>query len=138
MTTIEKVLQKLQKYPRLSHRVSGDSITIDAPSPNGFSVFLESKDGTFTVGFDGWHEHFDSESDALNCFAFGLIGKCRLKVCRRGKSEYRWTLEYPSSQGWEEDSTTGLLFYPFWRRPEVIYRQNPVIDLEASELGVSV
>ncbi|MBI3861659.1 MAG: hypothetical protein HY290_07165 [Planctomycetia bacterium] len=128
MTTIEKVLVRMTHYPQLSHRATDDSITVDAASPTGFTVLLHAKNGKFTVGFDGWHEHFDSESDALDCFAMGLAGKCRLKVCRRGTIEYRWTLEYPSIDGWLEDSTTGLLFFPFWRRCEVIYRQNPVIN----------
>ena len=130
MTTIEKVLQRLAKYPAVSYRATSSTITIDAQSSNGFTVFLEARKGTFTVAFDGWHEHFEAESSALNCFAFGLIGKCRLKVCRSGKVEYRWTLEYPTNDGWQEDSTTGLIFFPFWRKRQIFYRQNPKIELD--------
>jgi hypothetical protein len=131
MTTIEKVLQRLQKHTQFSYRATNDTITIDAPSPTGFSVFLHAKNGAFTVGFGGWHEHFDSESEALDCFVVGLIGECRLKIYRRWRVEYRWTLEYPSNGGWIQDSTTGLLFFPFWGSREVIYRQNTVVNSDS-------
>jgi len=82
----------------------------------------------FIVSFDGWHEHFKSQVDALNCFALGLTDQCRLKVFRRGRTDYRWTLEYRTEGGWKEDSTTGFLFFPFWRKCEILYRQNAIID----------
>jgi hypothetical protein len=141
MPVIDQVLERLKKYPQLSYRVKGDWITIDAPSPTGFSVSLAlgrsglTRSG-FTVLFDGWHEEFTSDADALNCFAFGLSDECRLKVHRRCKFEYRWTVEYSDGNEWKEDGTTGLLVFPFWCRREVIYRQNHVIrQAHATEDG---
>jgi hypothetical protein len=131
---IDQILERLKKYPQLSYRVAANSITIDAPSPTGFSVSLAcGRSGlarySFTVSFDGWHEEFTSDADALNCVAFGLSDQCRLKVYRRCKIEYRWTVEYPDGDEWREDSTTSLLVFPFWRRREINYRQNHVIPL---------
>jgi hypothetical protein len=124
MTIIEKVRARLQDHPDLKYRETGKSITVDAPSATGFSVSLHAVSNEFVVHFDGWHEHFATESDALNCFAFGLTGGCRLKVFRRWKFEYCWTLQRLTDQGWQEDSTTGLFFFPFWGQREIIYRQN--------------
>ena len=76
------------------------------------------------MGFDGWHEHFDTEEEALNCFEFGLSGNCRLKVVYRGSFAHRWTLESKTDSGWREDSTTGLLVFPFWRRRRAVYLTN--------------
>lgn len=124
MIILEKARARLQEHPELKFRETGNSIVVDAPSSNGFSVSIHAVNNEFIVHFDGWHKHFDNESAALDCFVFGLFGRCRLKVCRRWKMEYRWTLESLTDQGWEEDSTTGLVFFPFWRRREIIYRQN--------------
>jgi hypothetical protein len=129
MNTIEKVLELLRNL-HLPHRVNGQIVTVDPSHPNGFAVSLEIRDGTFVVFVDGWHEHFDSdnqaanEKGALDCFKYCLTGSCRLKVYRRGKTEYRWVLESQTEQGWQEDSSTGLLLFPFWKRLEIIYREN--------------
>jgi hypothetical protein len=46
---------------------------------SGFTVGLRITPSGFTVYFEGWHEEFTSEDEALNCFAFGLSPKCRLR-----------------------------------------------------------
>jgi hypothetical protein len=127
MNVIEEILQRLKKYRQLSFHVQGDSIRADPSSSTGFSVSLICGRAGYTVCFDGWHEEFKSEEDALNCFAFGLSDECRLKVARHGRMESSWTVEYLGDQGWAPDSTTGLLFFPFWRRREFVYRQNDII-----------
>lgn len=129
MTTIDKVLEFLNDL-RLPHRVNGQSVTVDPSDPNGFSVSLEFGDGTSTVFCDGWHEHFDfadeatNEKLALECFIACLTGACRVRVHRRGQTEYRWVLERKTEDGWRAQSITGLLFFPFWRSLEIIYRVN--------------
>jgi hypothetical protein len=127
MTLIEEIVERLQKYPQLSFRVQANSIQVDSTSSTGFSISLICGRAGYTVCFDGWHEEFSSEEDALNCFAFGLSDECRLKVARRGRIESSWTVEYRDGQNWVEDSTTGLLLIPFWRRREFVYRQNDII-----------
>lgn len=127
MNAIETILKKLEKYPQLTYTHDGDSVTIDAPSESGFSVWLTVNNPGFTVGFDGWHEEFQDEAGALDAFAFGLGDQCRLKVTKRGDMDCKWIVEGKSEDGWTEDSTTGLIFVPFWKKKIVEYRQNSVI-----------
>jgi hypothetical protein len=128
MSAIERIIERLQRHPDLVYRVTGRTVTVDPPTAEGFAVSLTEGTDEWVVGFDGWHEHFTSEDEALNCFAFGLSDRCRLRVHRRGSFPYRWTVEERTDDGWREDSTTGLLFFPFWRRSRVEYRQNAVIS----------
>ena len=110
--------------PTLSARIVGDTLTITPPGKDGFSVWLQDNAGSYTVGFDGWHEEFDAEEEALDWVAFGLSGDCRLKVVYRGSFAQSWTLESKTDEGWKWHSTTGQLVFPFWRRPRVVYLSN--------------
>ncbi len=53
-----------------------------------------------------------------------------MKVTYRGKSAHKWTLESLEDGQWVEDSTTGLLFFPFWRSERIEYRQNGILKGE--------
>jgi hypothetical protein len=122
---IQAIAERLrEQHPSLSMRLEGDTIVVDPPDDRGFQVRLREEKGTVVVGFDGWHEHFESEQEALACFAFGLGGDCRLKTVYRGSRAHRWTLEYKVDGVWREESTTGLLVYPFWRRPRTVFLTN--------------
>jgi hypothetical protein len=81
----------------------------------------------FTVNFEGWHEAFTSEDEALNCFAFGLSPNCRLAVVLRGNTETKWVVESFKDGKWTPDSETGLLLQPFWRSASIEYRQNNLL-----------
>ena len=125
MCVLERVRDSLKtKHADLRYTESAGTIVVHAPVPGGFDVSI-SED--LVVGYDGWHEHFDTPDKALECFAFGFSDRCRLKVTYRGKFAYRWTLESLEGGQWVEDSTTGLLLFPFWRRPRVEYRQNGLL-----------
>ena len=89
----------------------------------------------FRVYFDGWHEHFTEESKALECFAFGFSGECRIRVELRGSLPYRWTLEYLCGSDWVADSTVGTLSFQFWRKRRVEYLQNRALTEEMSDKG---
>jgi hypothetical protein len=129
MNTIDRVLELLNDL-RLPHRVNGQSVTVDPTSPNGFSVSFEIRDDTWTVSGDGWHQHFDfadqasNENEALACFKSCLTGETRLRVRRRGQTEYRWVLERQTEVGWRAYSSTGLFFFPFWSPLEICDRVN--------------
>ena len=128
MSAVQTIANRLkERHPSLSSLVEGDTIIIEPLDEDGFRVWLQADGGSYVVGFDGWHESFDSEEEALNCFAFGLSEDCRLKVVYRGAFAHRWTVESKTDLGWQEDSTTGLLIFPFWRRPRTGYRTNHVI-----------
>lgn len=84
-------------------------------------------DNSCTISFEGWHEEFDDTEEALNVFALGLSNECRLRECRRGSFAYKWTVEYLENGEWIEQSTTGLLLFPFWMKKSVRYLQNDLL-----------
>jgi hypothetical protein len=127
MSAIETIRAKLQKYPHLRYEHTPGSIIVEPESPDGFFVSFQEDDGSFTVGYDGWHEHFDSEAEALNCFAFGLSDECRLRVKSRGGSDYCWTVQHLVDGDWHDGSEVGLIFFAFWRPCRERFLQNRAI-----------
>lgn len=136
MTAIEKIVTKLQRHPSVQYSVAGCTLTVAPLTEEGFSVWLHEQPPGYTVGFDGWHEQFQDEGEALAAFAFGLSDDCRLQVMQRGSMDCSWTVESRDAQGeWKVDSSTELLFTPFWRRRRVVCRQNHVITREGGFQG---
>lgn len=127
VSAIERIRATLAQYPSLQVTSSHDSIAVAPPTPNGFTVRLAAKNGRFTVSFEGLHEQFRNEADALNCLTFGLSRGCRLRIDRRGDFAYRWTVEYLRGGHWVADRTARLRLYPFWRAVRTEYRRNDVI-----------
>jgi hypothetical protein len=136
VSAIAKIAAKLSAYPDVRHAVEGTgavrTITVLPGAEDGFAVRLTESRGHWTVGYEGWHEEFDDEDAALECFAFGLSAACRLRVEYRGRMPVKWTVEALSEGAWVEDSTTGLIHPFFWRRPRVQYRQNRVVPADTA------
>lgn len=125
MSVIEKIREKLKKYPEARFEEGQDYISFLPSSENGFTVTM--MDG-LNVFFNGWHQHFVEEEDALNCFLKGLSTDYRLKECRRDDAAYQWTLEYREDGRWEKHSTSFNLNYFFvWKKKSVHYLQNDLI-----------
>lgn len=103
-------------------------VTISANNEDGFDVGLAVMDDEFTVFFEGWHQHFDSEDEALACLRWGLSKSCRLKVVKRGGTPISWTTQYIHDGAWIDDEVTGLILIPFWRRKSIVFKQNNVLD----------
>jgi hypothetical protein len=101
-----------------------DYIEVAAPVSGGFRVALAVEQAGYTVHFAGWHEHFESAREALNCFTYGLLGKCRLRVLYRGSTAYKWTLEHFRDGRWVAEGTTGSILFPFWRRRREVILSN--------------
>ena len=131
MNLIDDIKTRLSRYPHIRYESDASSITVFPHSPDGFAVTLVVNNGNvYTISFEGWHEDFEGE-EALNVFAFGLSYECRLKEYRRGNFAYKWTVEYLDDEGqWQEESTTGLLLFPFWKRSTVRYLQNNLLPRE--------
>ena len=123
MKAIEQIKAKLS----VTFETGESSITVLPTSSKGFSVGLEITGMTHTVFFNGWHEDFQRQEEALDCFAFGLSDKCRLKEWRRGSFAYRWTVESQQDGEWVADSETGLFLFPFWKTKIIHYLQNDLI-----------
>jgi hypothetical protein len=126
MNPIEEIRTRLSKYKDAIVEADSDSVRVIPNSPSGFVVEFSVNGDTYTVAFEGWHENFVDQNEALNCFAFGLSNKCRLKEHRRGNFPYKWTVEFREGKQWTE-STTGLLLFPFWRKRTVRYLQNSLV-----------
>jgi len=127
MSAIEKIKEKLQKYPHINFEEDENSIWILPTSQKGFTVTLDIGYDNIKVFFNGWHEDFESEEEALNCFAFGLSRDCRLKEFRRNDESYKWTLEYKENDEWIADGTTSLFNFAFWKKQTIHYLQNDLI-----------
>lgn len=128
MDLIEEIKKRLGKYPDARFESDASSITVAPNSPNGFSVAVAVNPGnSYTVSFEGWHEEFEDQEEALNVFALGLSDECRLQEHRRGAFAYKWTMEYLEDGKWIEQSTTGLLLFPFWMKESVRYLQNHLL-----------
>jgi hypothetical protein len=135
MNAIQKIKTKLLAYPDVQYSESADGIEVHPGSQSGFTVGLRITPSGFTVNFEGWHEDFTSEDEALDCFAFGLSPKCRLAIVFRGDTGTKWVVEGLENGAWTPDSETGLLLQPFWRSARVEYRQNHVLN--AGDTAVS-
>jgi hypothetical protein len=127
MTAIGSIKTKLAEYPTTRYVETPTSIEVQPHKDSGFPVSLHVMDGSFTVYFAGWHEHFNAEAEALNCFEFGLSADCRLCVVYRGSMPTKWIVEARKDGSWIRDSETGLIFVPFWRPRRRIYLQNRLI-----------
>ena len=130
MDAIGVIKQKLTKYPTTRYTETPTSIEVHPEDPSGFSVGLYVNDDRFIVHFEGWHEHFESQDEALNCFAFGLSEACRLCVVYRGSTPTKWIMEFLREDAWIPDSETGLIFIPFWRARRIFYKQNHLLPAE--------
>lgn len=63
MSTIDKIKNKLRKYPQLNCQIEDNRISVEPSSITGFTVWLIDNNPGYTVGFDGWHEEFDNEDE---------------------------------------------------------------------------
>jgi hypothetical protein len=132
MNAIQKIKAKLS-VSDVQYSESADRIEVHPRDRSGFTVGLRITPSGFTVNFEGWHEEFSSEDEAVDCFAFGLSSKCRLAIVFRGATEAKWMVEAFENGVWRRDSETGLLLQPFWRPARVEYRQNRVLEAEHRE-----
>ncbi|MEW8498740.1 MAG: hypothetical protein AB2699_09530 [Candidatus Thiodiazotropha taylori] len=95
MNPLAEIKTRLEKYPDLEVLEEEHSISVKTTDSDGFEVWFSDDENEYTVGYEGWHQHFDKSEieDALNCFAFGLSSDCRLKVSARGGKNYKWVIE---------------------------------------------
>ena len=126
MKIIAEIKERLKQYPELS--VEEDSNGISVTPEGGFTVWAADHGNSYIIGFEGWHEEFKEPDEALNCFAWGLSNECRLKIISRGGKPHKWTVQSLENGQWVGESTTGLLFFQFWRKKTISYKQNAVIN----------
>ena len=128
MDLIEELKRRLNSLSNARYQADKDSITVFPNDTDGFTVTVtKNHANTYTVFFDGWHEDFDDLEEIVNVFGLGLSDECRLREYRRGSFAYKWTVETLEDGKWEEQSTTGLLLFPFWRKQQIRYLQNRLL-----------
>jgi hypothetical protein len=95
---------------------------VSAQTPTGFDVTFHGDSGAYSVSLAGWHEDFQDDDEAARCFLFGLSKGCRLRVLRRGRMDYKWIVQHQEDGRWQDESTCGWLFFPFWlpRRERIL------------------
>jgi len=135
MGAINEVDRVLALSPGIVRRVDGTSIVVPATDASGFEVRLIEEKREAIVFSEGWHETFGSIEDAVGCFLWCLTRSCRLRVIRYGERPYRWTLESLRDGEWVSHGTTALLFFPFWRKRQLVYLQNAHMDMQPSPPG---
>ena len=70
-TCIERVLrEKLARFPELS--LQSEKGRFEVAPPDGFSVWALQEGPRYVVGFEGWHEPFDTLDEAVACFGWGF------------------------------------------------------------------
>ncbi|MFM7444200.1 MAG: hypothetical protein ACKO2N_09870 [Tabrizicola sp.] len=119
----QEIRDRLSGYEGYSITWTETGLSVTCANPEAFPVSIEPQGTAFQVVLGGWHEHFQSLPEALDCFAIGLSETCRLKVVRRGTMECAWTVQSLTNGEWVDDSTTGLLLIPFWRRKTLIFQK---------------
>ena len=129
MNVVDEIKDRLVKYPAARYFSSTGSITVLPLSEEGFTVELTVNGAdSYTISFNGWHEEFQDREEALNVFALGLSTHCRLREYRRGRFAYKWTVDFKDGDEWEEQSTTGLLIFPFWLKANIHVLQNNLLS----------
>lgn len=106
----------------------GDGTLLFNPtSEDGFPIELLACGDDIMISSFLWHEHFENIDNAIELFIKMLSEKCRMRYEYRGKILYKMVLEIEHDDGWLEMNATVILFFPFWMKKRVEYKQNNVI-----------
>ncbi len=127
MSVIERLKEKLSRFPNLQYEATETTLTISKPSEGGFPITVSVDPTEFTLIFGNWHGHFDSEQEALDFVGFGLSECCRLKEIRRGGRPYKWIVETNNDGVWTAVYITAVFSLRFWGKKEMIVLQNNII-----------
>ena len=132
MQAIHVVREKLKTYPDVRFEATETDVIIHPQNKDGFRVSLHLQNNSFLIGFEGWHEEFSDEIEALNCFAFGLSDQCRLRVVSVAGLDYKYVLQHLSKDCWIDDSEVGYFWFPKWMTKER-FLQNGIIKSDATQ-----
>jgi hypothetical protein len=128
--TVPQLKAWLVSTNRFTWNDVGNGLHIESPSPDGFSVWITKEEDEWAVGFgDGWHDHLETEAEAVSCCLRAISGQVREVTKFRGTFPCNWSAQLQLNGQWQTISTTGLFLSPFWRRTRIEFRQNPVLDL---------
>ena len=131
---ITELRERLSSFG-VPHDTTDTSLTVATMDPDHYEVdvTITGSEAVVTLG-RGWHEHFVLPADSgpvQQLVMLALTDAARLKVTSRGEAEHVWTLETRVEGVWGHAGTTGLLFFPFWRRKRQRYLSNSYIPVRA-------
>jgi hypothetical protein len=121
---------RIARHSVLKWQKTATSLRIEAINTTGFTVTLWKTDDGWGValGDHGFHEHFDEpDDDPLEFIAWCYSGLSRLREIRYGTVVGRTVLERLEGDEYHVVSTTGLIFFPFWRKRSESLLQNPIL-----------
>jgi hypothetical protein len=127
MNPFAEIKKRLTTYPQLRFRESANEIVVLVPEEKGFDVGLTYTGSEYVVSWDEWHDHFADRDEALEWFARGLADEFRLRLEYRGKRPWRFVVEQKTDSAWHPVRETGSIFFPFWLKRRIEYRQNHII-----------
>ena len=127
MSLIERLKEKLSRFPSLQYEATETTLAISKPCEGGFPVSVVTGSTEFTISLGDWHGHFESEEEVLDFVGFGLSECCRLKEFRRSGRPYKWIVESKTKGKWTPVYTTSLFSLRLWAKKEEIILQNNTI-----------
>lgn len=119
---------RLRPYPQTQIESYANGIEVRPRKATGFPVTFAELDNGFRVTCDGWYAYFASADQALDCFFKALSPAARLRVTIRGSTRCRWRLELQTDSGWKPLVQRSRLAFPFWRRSEIRFLQNHLLE----------
>jgi hypothetical protein len=124
---IAAIQARLRRFPQARVEATETRVTVFPLDSTGFTVGFQIHGDRYLVTCDGWHEEFEAQGPALDCFGMALSPAARLRVTQRGTFAYKWQCQILRDGAWCGTTETGLLFFPFWRRRTVVYLQNRLL-----------
>src|SRR5437763_15794914 len=107
LETVAELKSRLDRR-NIPYQPLKDGLRVASASEAGFDTSIRFDRDRCYVELGGWHEEFENQRYALNCFVAALSSACRLAVTKRG-FDHKWTVQSRRGDSWQDDSTTGLL-----------------------------
>ncbi len=128
----------LAAHPEVKHSWSIDAdedhcvLEMPKQAEDGFDLTVEVYPSQITVFAEGAHEHLDSGGDVRGTVgnALGLIRdllspSMGVREQRAAGTPYKWHIENLEQGAWNIESSTALMFWPYFgKRDECIYQNH--------------
>lgn len=139
-TFVEKANAILSEHSEIQHTFSIDDgyegciLDIPQQSENGFNITIEIDENRLILYTEGSHIHLDDVQDPKHLVQdiLGLLRDLLSSAMRvveflSDDKPYKWSMESFRNGKWENENTTGLLFYNYFgKKTQKIY-QNDIL-----------
>jgi len=90
---ILKAIDFMSSYSSIAWQETDSGLEVEASSPEGFPIIVDSSDTETILYFGGWHDHFTDPIEAFDWFRKAIMGQVRLAVTSRFGISYRWDVQ---------------------------------------------